>query len=124
LSWGIIAQGEPLKNAYKIGALGRPGCTSFSSTPWIREVIKPKNAESGRNNLAVSGGNVGGNVQQRYKGRKQEGMCFGMAWWKKGGFRVRIQYEHTRPLRGSLGRLVGASLGKGFFEKIIAALTY
>jgi hypothetical protein len=36
---------------------------------------------------------------------------------KKWGFRARKQYEPTHPFRGSLGRLVGASLGEDVFKK-------
>jgi len=44
-------------------------------------------------------------------------MMGGVVLWdvgeaKKGVFRRSDNYEHTHPLRGSLGRLVGASLGE------------
>ena len=39
------------------------------------------------------------------------GGALGGCGGKRGGFRARKHYEPTHPLRGSFGRLVGASLG-------------
>jgi len=48
-----------------------------SLNPRILEVIIRKNAEPGRNNRAISGGNGGGHILQRYRGLTREEMWFG-----------------------------------------------